>query len=62
MTDLLRTAGFVDVRESNVTPAFERTTRAYLERSHDLHDKLRAEWGDESLARSQTPLAQDRSP
>ncbi len=50
--DLLRAAGFVDVRESDVTPAFARTTRAFLETSRDVYDTLRAEWGDAPLAQS----------
>lgn len=53
VADLLRAAGFVDVREYDVTPAFERTTRAYLETSRQLHEQLLAEWGDASLAQSQ---------
>jgi len=52
MADLLRAAGFVDVRETDVTPAFARTTRAYLETSRQLHDQLTREWGDASLAQS----------
>lgn len=52
--DLLRAAGFVDVRESDVTPAFARTTRAFLETSRDVHDALRAEWGAAPLAQSRT--------
>lgn len=50
--ELLRAAGFVDVRETDVTPAFARTTRAYLDTSCELHDQLTREWGDASLAQS----------
>ena len=53
VTDLLRAAGFVDVRETDVTAAFERTARALLETSRDLHDRLRREWGDDALNQSQ---------
>lgn len=54
VTDLLRDAGFVDVREADVTRAFERTTRAFLETSSELYDQLLLEWGDEALGQSQT--------
>jgi len=53
MADLLREAGFVDVREMDATPAFARTTRAFLETSRDFHPRLAREWGDEALAHSQ---------
>lgn len=52
MPDLLRAAGFVDVRESDVTPAFARTTCAYVETGQRLYDQLVREWGDDSLAQS----------
>ena len=52
IAELLRAAGFVDVRENDVTPAFERTTRAYLETGRRLYEQLAREWGDESLAQS----------
>jgi hypothetical protein len=53
MTDLLREAGFVDVREMDATRAFVRTTRNFLETSREFHPRLAREWGDEALANSQ---------
>ncbi|TAK67914.1 MAG: hypothetical protein EPO22_02465 [Dehalococcoidia bacterium] len=52
LAGLLRAAGFVDVRETDVTSAFARTTRAYLDTSRELSDTLRTEWGDQPLAQS----------
>ncbi len=53
MTDLVEAAGFVDVREKDVTPSFARTTRAYLETSDRYSKALRAEWGINKFAESQ---------
>ena len=46
MTDLLERAGFIDVRERDVTAAFARATRAYLETSERYGRELQSEWGD----------------
>jgi len=42
---LVESAGFVNVREKDVTREFARTTRAYLEMSAMYRDELRAQWG-----------------
>lgn len=48
--DLLAAAGFVDVRQRDVTGAFARTTRAYLETSERYADELRIAWGQARFA------------
>ena len=53
MTELLETAGFLDITESDVTGAFGRTTRAYLETSERYGDELSAHWGSARFAESQ---------
>ena len=47
MTDLLETAGFIDVHERDVTAAFARTTTAYLRTSAQYERALRRQWGDQ---------------
>jgi hypothetical protein len=47
MTELLETAGFVDVRERDVTRAFARTTRAYGVTADRHRDALVEAWGEE---------------
>lgn len=54
VTDLLRDAGFVDVQHTDVTGAFGRTTRAFLDTSQEVHDQLRLEWGDDALDQSRS--------
>jgi hypothetical protein len=50
MTELLEGAGFVGVRERDVTTAFLRTARAYVDTSAQFRDELLAAWGDELFA------------
>ena len=61
VVDLLDAAGFVNVRELDVTKAFARTTRAYFDTSKMLREALRAEWGaktfDERLQNQHSTLA-----
>lgn len=54
VAELLRDAGFVDVRHADVTGAFGRTTRAFLDTSREVHEQLRLEWGDEALDQSRS--------
>jgi hypothetical protein len=53
MMELFRTAGFGDVRERDVTPAFARTTRAYLDTSERYRTELQSEWGADKFSESQ---------
>ena len=57
MTELIVAAGFVDVRERDVTRAFARTTRAYLETSAHYGTALRRDWGDDKFEESQRDRA-----
>jgi cyclopropane fatty-acyl-phospholipid synthase-like methyltransferase len=45
MTDMLEHAGFVDIRERDVTTAFARSQRSYVETSAQYRDELRTHWG-----------------
>jgi hypothetical protein len=47
ITDLLEAAGFAAVREHDVTQAFLRTVRAYVDTSREFRDELTGEWGAE---------------
>ena len=62
MLELLTTAGFADVRERDVTPAFARTTRAHIEAAGQYAEGLRDAWGPlrfaESLRGRRATLAQ----
>ncbi len=53
MEDLLRSAGFTEVRERDVTPSFTRTTRAFLETSERYREELAVEWGADKFAEGQ---------
>jgi len=53
MLELFETAGFIDVRERDVTAAFARTTRAYLETGERYAAELRSDWGAEKFAEQQ---------
>lgn len=53
MTELFRKAGFVNIGERDVTAAFARSTRAYLETSEQYRRELSDSWGAEKFAESQ---------
>ncbi len=46
-TALLEGAGFIDVEETDVTPAFLQTAKRWLQFSHRLEGPLRESLGDE---------------
>jgi hypothetical protein len=52
VTELLQTAGFADVRERDMTAAFARTQRTYVEESERFADELRLAWGAQRYADS----------
>jgi hypothetical protein len=47
---LLRSAGFVDVEQVDITPAFERTARAWIEECTEHADELAAIEGADLFA------------
>lgn len=53
MTEIFRAAGFVNVGERDVTAAFARSTRAYLETSEEYRRELADSWGAGKFAESQ---------
>jgi hypothetical protein len=53
MMELFEAAGFSDVRERDVTAAFARTTRAYVETSERYAGELRSAWGVDKFAEYQ---------
>jgi hypothetical protein len=50
---LLRSAGFVNIQEIDVTGEFERVQRAYYEASARHESALRRDWGDERFEQRQ---------
>lgn len=57
MTEMLDTAGFTGITERDVTAAFRRTTRAFLETSALHEEDLRRAWGDASFEERQRDRA-----
>jgi hypothetical protein len=55
--ELLDAAGFCDVHERDVTKAFARATRAYLETSARYATELRSEWGEAKFDEAQRDRA-----
>jgi hypothetical protein len=53
MTELLESAGFVDVRERDATASFARATAAYLRTAAQHERALRRTWGDQRFDDSQ---------
>ena len=51
--ELLETAGFVDVEETDVTPAYLETARAWLEQRALHEDELRRVYGEEEFAQKE---------
>lgn len=54
MIELCERAGFVRVRERDLTADFMRTTRTYMEMAARYEDELRAAWGDARYEESQS--------
>jgi cyclopropane fatty-acyl-phospholipid synthase-like methyltransferase len=53
VAELLATAGFVAVRERDVTREFARTTRAFMDTTEQYRSELERAWGNKRLRDSQ---------